>query len=69
MHKIQGKSAPSIFLPKFRKSSHLYPTQLSPLNYVNHIPKLNKCTEDHLPGIIFSVPRINKSLTSLNLRL
>ena len=26
MHKIQGKSAPSIFLPKFRKPSHSYPT-------------------------------------------
>ena len=43
MHKIQGKSAPSIFLPKFRKSSHSYLTRFSHLNYVKPIPKLNKC--------------------------
>ena len=43
MHKIQGKSALSIFLPKFRKSSHSYPTQFSHLNFVKAIPKLNKC--------------------------
>ena len=29
MHKFQGKSAPSIFLPKFRKPSHSYPTRFS----------------------------------------
>ena len=43
MYKIQGKSAPSIFISKFRKPSHSYPTQLSRLNYVKPIPKLNKC--------------------------
>ena len=43
MHKIQGKSAPSIFFPKFRKPSHLYPTRFSHLNYVKPTPKLNKC--------------------------
>ena len=43
MHKIQGKSAPSIFLPKFRKPSHSYPTRFSHLNYVKPTPKLNKC--------------------------
>ena len=43
MHKIQGKSAPSIFLPKFRKPSHSYPTRFSHLNYAKSIPKLNKC--------------------------
>ena len=41
MHKIQGKSTPSIFLPKFRKP-HSYPTRFSYLNYVKPIPKLNK---------------------------
>ena len=34
MHKIQGKSAPNIFLRKFRKPSHSYPTRFSHLNYV-----------------------------------
>ena len=43
MLKIQVKSAPSMFLSKFRKSSHSYPTQFSHLNYVKPIPKLNKC--------------------------
>ena len=43
MHKIQGKSAPSIFLRKFRKPSHSYPTRFSHLNYVKPTPKLNKC--------------------------
>ena len=43
MHKIQGKSALSIFLPKFRKPCHSYPTRFSHLNYVKPIPKLNKC--------------------------
>ena len=41
MHKIQGKSTPSIFLPKFRKP-HSYPTRFSYLNYVKPIPKPNK---------------------------
>ena len=41
MFKIQEKSAPSIFLPKFRKSSHSYPTRFSHLNYVKPTPKLN----------------------------
>ena len=43
MHKIQGKSAPSIFIKKFRKPSHSYPTQLSRLNYLKPVPKLNEC--------------------------
>ena len=43
MYKIQGKSAPSIFLPKFRKPSYSYPTRFSQLNYVKPTPKLNKC--------------------------
>ena len=74
MHKIQGKYATSIFLPKFRKPSHSYPARFSHLNYVKPIPKLKNVnmefrTEDHLSGIIFSVPRINKSQMSLNLKL
>ena len=44
MHKIQGISAPNIFLPESRKTSHSYPRRFSHLNYVKPIPKLNKCT-------------------------
>ena len=52
IHKIQGKSTISIFLPKFRKPSHSYPTRFSHLDYVKPTPKLHKCntkflTEDH----------------------
>ena len=43
MHKIQGKSPPSMSLPKFRKPSHSYSTQFSHLNYVKPIPNLKKC--------------------------
>ena len=43
MHKIEEKSAPSIFLLKFRKPSHSYPTWFSHLNHVKPTPKLNKC--------------------------
>ena len=43
MHKIQGKSTPSIFLSKFRKPSHLYPTPFSHLNDIRPILRLNKC--------------------------
>ena len=42
MSKIQGKSARSIFLPKFRKLSKSYPTRFSHLNYIIPIPKLNQ---------------------------
>ena len=60
MHKIQGKSAPNIFLPKFRKPSHSYPTRFSHLNYVKPIPKLNKCKY----GISYRGPFIWNSFLS-----
>ena len=41
LHKIQGKSAPSILLSKFRKPSHSHPTRFSHPNYIKPIPKLN----------------------------
>ena len=40
---MDNQSAPNIFLPKFRKPSHSYPTRFSHLNYVKPIPKLNNC--------------------------
>ena len=43
MYKIQGKSAPIIFFPKFRKPSHSYPTRFSHLNYLKPTLKPNKC--------------------------
>ena len=71
MHKIQGTSAPSIFLPKFRKPSQSYPTPFSHLNYVKPTPKLNKCKY----GVCYRGPfiwnnfLIKKSQMSLNLKL
>ena len=74
MHKLQGKSAPNIFLPKFKKPSHSYPMRFSHLNYVKPILNLINVhteflTEDHLAGIVFSVPRTSKSQMSINLNL
>ena len=43
MHQISTKPAPSIFLSKFKKPSHLYPTRFSNVNYINPTYKLNKC--------------------------
>ena len=43
MHKISAKSAPSVFLPKFKKPSHLNPTRFSNFNYIKLTYKLNKC--------------------------
>ena len=43
MHQISTKPAPSIFLSKFKKPSHLYPTRFSNVNYIKPTYKLNKC--------------------------
>ena len=34
MHQISAKTAPSVFLSKFKKPSHLYPTRFSNVNYI-----------------------------------
>ena len=34
MHKVKTQTLPNIFLPKFKKSSHSYPTASSKLNFV-----------------------------------
>ena len=43
MHRIGTKTAPSVFLSKFKKPSHLYPTRFFNVNYIKPTYKLNKC--------------------------
>ena len=43
MHQVSTKTAPSVFLSKFKKTSHLYPTRFSNVNYIKPTYKLNKC--------------------------
>ena len=43
MHRIGTKTAPSVFLSKFKKPSHLYPTRFSNVNYIKPTYKLDKC--------------------------
>ena len=43
MHQISTKTAKSVFLSKFKKPSHLYPTRFSNVNYIKPAHKLNKC--------------------------
>ena len=43
MNQISTKTAPSVFLSKSKKHSHLYPTRFSYVNYIKPICKLNKC--------------------------
>ena len=72
MHRFQGKSAPSIFLPKFRKPFHSYPTRFSHPNYVTLISKLNKYGISYRAPFVwnnFLSATVNKSLTSLNWNL
>ena len=43
MHRIGTKTPPSVFLSKFKKPSHLYPTRFFNVNYIKPTYKLNKC--------------------------
>ena len=43
MHQINTKTAPSVFLSKFKKPSHLHPTRFSNVNCIKPTYKLNKC--------------------------
>ena len=43
MHKINTQTAPTVFLPKFHKPCHLYPTRFSKFNYLKPDHKLSKC--------------------------
>ena len=42
MHQISTKFSTSVFLSKFQKPSHLYPTRFSNVNYTKPTCKLNK---------------------------
>ena len=42
MHQISTKTASSVFLGKFKKSSHLYPTRFSNAGCIKPTHKLNK---------------------------
>ena len=71
VHKIQGKLASNIFLPKFRKFFHSHLKKFSHLNYAKPIPKLAKCkcgisNRGPLSGSTPSVLQKNKTMTPLN---
>ena len=56
MHQISTITTPSVFLSKFKKTSHLHPTRFSNINYIKSANKLNKCKfrfqlEDHISGM------------------
>ena len=42
MHRVETKTAPSIFLTKFCKPSHVYPTNFSAHNFLVPTFKLKK---------------------------
>ena len=42
MHNIRNKTAPAVFLPKFQKPAHPYPTNFSNLNYTEPMSKLSR---------------------------
>ena len=46
MYKVNPKTAPNIFLSRFQKPSHSYPTRFSELNYVQPTRKIktSKCS-------------------------
>ena len=43
MHQVSTKTAPSVFLSKFKKPSSLYPTRFSNVSYIKPTRKLNNC--------------------------
>ena len=43
MHRINTKTSPTVFLSKFTKPSHTYPTRFSQINYAKPTHKLNRC--------------------------
>ena len=43
MHRINTKTAPTVFLSKFTKPSQIYPTRFSQINYAKPTHELNRC--------------------------
>ena len=48
MHRVENKTVPSIFLTKFCKPSHVYPTNVSPHNFLVPTFKLKKVSIEFL---------------------
>ena len=46
MHKVRTKTAPVVFLPKFQKPAHPYPTNSSKLNYIKPTSQLSISVRD-----------------------
>ena len=42
MHKVKAETAQVVFLPKFQKQAHPYPTTFSKLNYIKPTPHLSR---------------------------
>ena len=42
MHKVKNRNTPTVFLTKFQKPAHSYPTTFSKLNYIKPMPQLNR---------------------------
>ena len=42
MQKVRTATAPSVFLPKFQKPAHSYPTNFSKLNYIKPTSQLSR---------------------------
>ena len=42
MHKVRNGTATAVFLPKFQKPAHPYPTNFSKLNYIKPMPQLSR---------------------------
>ena len=42
IHQISKTTAPSVFLSKFKKPSHMHPTRFSNVNYIKPTYKLNR---------------------------
>ena len=42
MHEVETETAPAVFLPKFQKPAHPYPTNFSKLNYIKPTSQVSR---------------------------